>query len=168
MAKRRCRSRWLAAGAFLIAAAGVLLVPPGGLDARAASEGLVELTIEKPFAQAWKDLEAAVKANKMGIVARASASRGAAARGITIPGNAVIGVYRNDFAVKMLEASLQAGIEAPIRFYLTENADGTTALSYKTPSAVFASYGSDDLNSLAKELDMIFAAIAEAAGGVSR
>ena len=107
-------------------------------------------------------LDAAVTANKMGLVTRASATVGAASLGKTIPGNMVVGVYRPDFAIRMLEASVPAGIEAPIRFYITENADGTATLSYKTPSAVFAPYtdGGDKLKEMATELDGIFAKIA--------
>jgi uncharacterized protein (DUF302 family) len=95
----------------------------------------------------------------MFVVTRASASKGAASRGLTIPGNMVLGVYRNDFAVRMLEASIPAGIEAPIRFYVTENADGLASLSYRVPSAVFAPYedGGAVLAALAGELDRIFA-----------
>jgi uncharacterized protein (DUF302 family) len=63
----------------------------------------------------------------------------------------------------MLEASIPAGIEAPLRFYLTAEADGTGTLSYRTPSAVFAPYGSAALDAMAVELDAIFTAIAEAA-----
>jgi hypothetical protein len=51
---------------------------------------------------------------------------------------------------------------------VTENADGTADLSYKTPSFVFAPYedGGEALKSLAAELDAIFAKIAaDAAGG---
>ncbi len=111
-------------------------------------------------------LEAAVKSNKMGIVTRASATKGAASIGVAIPGNMVIGVYRPDFAVRMLESSVAAGIEAPLRFYLTEKADGTATLTYRTPSSVFAPYESDKLDVMAKELDAIFARIAlEATGG---
>lgn len=108
-------------------------------------------------------LEQAIADNKMGLVSRASATLGAKrALNKKIPGNMVIGVYRPDFAVRMLEASLAAGIEAPIRFYVTENADGTADLSYKTPSAVFAPYedGGAALKELAGELDEIFARIA--------
>jgi uncharacterized protein (DUF302 family) len=78
----------------------------------------------------------------------------------------VIGVYRNDYARRMLEASLAAGIEAPIRFYLTENSDGSSTLSYRAPSAVFEPYfdeGGDALKALAGELDIVFAAIADRA-----
>jgi uncharacterized protein (DUF302 family) len=68
----------------------------------------------------------------------------------------VVGVYRNDFAVRMLEASVPAGIEAPIRFYMTENPDGTASLTYRMPSAVFAPYESADLDAMAAELDEIW------------
>ncbi len=111
-------------------------------------------------------LDGAVKANKMGLVGRASATLGAKAiLKQTIPGNMVIGVYRPDFAVRMLAASVPAGIEAPIPFYITENGDGTATLSYKKPSAVFAPYtdGGAALRELAAELDALFAKIAKQA-----
>ncbi len=112
-------------------------------------------------------LDAAVKANKMGLVSRASATLGARSLGKTIPGNMVVGVYRPDFAVRMLAASVPAGIEAPIRFYITENGDGTATLSYKKPSAIFAPYtdGGAGLRELAAELDVLFAKIAREAAG---
>jgi uncharacterized protein (DUF302 family) len=105
-------------------------------------------------------VEAAVKANEMFVVTRASASAGAARRGVTIRGDIVLGIYRNDFAVRMLDASVPAGIEAPIRIHVTEGADGRATLRYKTPSSVFGAYdGGDDLRRLAAELDAIFAKI---------
>ena len=121
-----------------------------------------------PTAQSYADLnthlEAAIKSAKMGLVTSASASVGARTQNVTIPGNRVVGVYRNDFARRMLSADLAAGIEAPIRFYVTENADHTATLSYKTPTFVFTPYfadGGDDLRKLATELDGIFATIAK-------
>ena len=102
----------------------------------------------------------------MGLVAQASASRGAAGRGIEIPRNAVLMVFRNAYAVRMLQASVPAGVEAPLRLYVAENADGTATLSYRTPSAVFAPYKSPRLDEMAKEPDTIFERIArDAAGG---
>jgi len=96
-------------------------------------------------------LDAAVKANKMGLVTRASATVGAKAKlNKTIPGNMVVGVYRPDFAVRMLEASVPAGIEAPLRFYITEDADGTATLTYRKPSAVFAPYAVPALDEMAR------------------
>jgi uncharacterized protein (DUF302 family) len=80
----------------------------------------------------------------------------------------VVGVFNNDFAVRTLEGSTAAMIEAPIRFYVTENGDGTATLSWKTPSAVFAPYadeGGAELQAIAGELDTKFEEIAAAATG---
>lgn len=121
-----------------------------------AAGDLETVATSKSFADLQSALEAAVKDSGMAVVTRACASCGAAKRDIDIPGNMVVGVYRNDFAVRMLEASVPAGIEAPIRFYLTENDDGTASLSYRLPSSVFAPYGSADLDAMAKELDVIW------------
>jgi uncharacterized protein (DUF302 family) len=112
------------------------------------------------YAELIQRLERAIEANSMRLVARASASVGAAERGVTIPGNAVLMVFRNDFAVRMLAANVAAGIEAPIRYYVTENGDGTATLSWRSPSAVFAPFRGADLAALARELDPIFAKIA--------
>ncbi len=59
--------------------------------------------------------------SKRGPVAKAGAKVGAKSIGQTISGNMVIMVYRPDFAVRMLKASVPAGIEAPIRYYITED-----------------------------------------------
>lgn len=110
-------------------------------------------------------IPAAVKAQKLAIVTQAGPTGAAARRGITIAGNRVLGVYNNDFAVRVLNLSTAAMIEAPIRLYVTENADGTATLSYKLPSHVFAPYfdeGGAELTSIAQELDVKFAAIAAA------
>lgn len=126
--------------------------------------GSVTLKSDKTFDGLVKALDAAVKAEGFFPVTRASASFGAANRGLAIPGNMVVGVYRNDFAVRMLEASVAAGIEAPLRFYITQNADGTASLTYRHPTAVFAPYdGGDALKQMAAELDAHWARIAEAA-----
>lgn len=101
----------------------------------------------------------AIRKNRMGIVARASATNGAKSIGVTIAGNMVIMVFRPDFAVRMLKASVPAGIEAPLRFYVTENRDGKATLTYRLPSSVFAPYESTELNRLAGEIDVIFGKI---------
>ena len=149
----------------------MLMLAAMGEVARAENATPYPGTVIAKTTHSYKDLisrlDAAVKANKMGLVTRASATLGAASLGKTIPGNMVIGVYRPDFAVRMLEASVAAGIEAPLRFYITENADGTATLTYRKPSAVFAPYEAPALDEMARELDEIFAKIAaEATGGL--
>ncbi|WP_299076494.1 DUF302 domain-containing protein [uncultured Ruegeria sp.] len=118
----------------------------------------------KSYEELVADTKAAVKENGLIVVTQAGPTKAAAARGITIPGNRVIGVFNNDFAVRVLETSTAAMIEAPIRFYVTEDDDGTATLSYKTPSFVFAPYvyeGGEALSDIASELDNRFQDIAE-------
>jgi len=132
-------------------------------------QGWMVTETDHSFADLNARLDKAIADAKMGLVTQASASRGAESRGVTIPGNRVVGVYRNDFAVRMLEASVAAGIEAPIRFYVTEDGDGGSTLSYKTPTFVFSPYfeeGGADLQKLATELDRIFLEIANATVGM--
>jgi uncharacterized protein (DUF302 family) len=125
--------------------------------------GWVVIDTPYPFVTLVDRLEAAVKAEHMSLVTAASASEGAKTAGFQIPGNRVVGVFRNDFARRMLDASISAGIEAPIRFYVTENPDHTATLSYKKPTTVFAPHGEegkDALKVVANELDEIFERIA--------
>lgn len=108
-------------------------------------------------------LLAAVPEEGMGVVTQAGPTEAARARGVEIPGNRVVGVFNNAAAVDILKLSTAAMIEAPVRFYVTENDDGTATLSWKTPSLVFAPYrdeGGEALVAIAAELDAKFDAIA--------
>lgn len=129
--------------------------------------GWVTIATKHSYAALITRVKQAAKAQKLGIVSQASATVGARkVLGKTIPGNTVIGLYHPRFAVPMLEASVAAGIEAPIRVYVTENPDQTATLSYKTPSHVFAPYmteGGDKLQTLATQLDAVFSALAKQA-----
>ena len=171
MSGLQARTRWIAMSVLIAAAC-----PPPGTTARAASTvaaaqslpGWHITTTRYTFAELSARLDAAVSAHGMNLVNAASASEGARAQGLTIPGNRVVGVFRNDFARRMLAASLPAGIEAPIRFYLTENPDGTATLAYRAPTTVLAPYmgdGGEALDAVARELDPIFEAIARQAAG---
>lgn len=142
----------------LTAVAG--LIPAG----RASAEGLDQsgyrvVPTPHQLPALGERLKAAIDRAKMGPVTRASASEGAQRRGVSIRGDVVIGVFRNDFAVRMLEADVDAGIEAPVRLHLTEEADGTASLRYWQPSAVFGRYPGEAIAALGTELDPIFAAI---------
>ena len=136
----------------------VLLSAP----AAAAPDGIVSEATGHSYPEMIERLDQAVKDHEMGLVTRASATVGVKkVFDEDIAGNMVVGVYHPRFAKRMLEASVPAGIEAPIRFYITEEADGGTSLTYRAPSAVFAPWadGNDDLQALAAELDEIFAGI---------
>ena len=154
--------------AAIVLVATLAATPALAESSLAPRDGWVVIDTELAYPDLVEATRTAVTDAKMGLVTQASASDGASGQGFTIPGNRVIGVYRNDYARRMLEASVAAGIEAPIRFYVTEDADGTATLSYKTPSFVFApstDEGGEKLEALAEELDAVFAGIAEQATG---
>ena len=129
----------------------------------APREGWAVLRTDYDHAALVDRVRSAVGAHGLAVVTQAGPTGAAKARGIEIPGNTVIGAFNNDFAVRILRLSTAAMIEAPVRLYVTGNADGTASLSYKLPSTVFAPYaveGGGDLAAAAAELDALFAAIA--------
>jgi len=98
--------------------------------------------------------------------AHAETLRAAAGQGIAIPGNAVLLVFNNAFARRMLAASVEAGIEAPLRIYVTQRADGRIAVAWPRPASVFAPYKSAALDAMAAELDALFERIVADAVGM--
>lgn len=146
-----------------ISALSLALSTVVALAEMAPRDGWSVQNTDKSFKQLVADVRSAVKANRFGVVTQAGPTAAAKSRGITIPGNRVIGVFNNVYAVRILNLSTAAMIEAPIRMYVTENKDGTASLSYKLPSTVFAPYMTDagpDLAVAANELDDAFAKIA--------
>lgn len=149
------RFRWAAAwGLFAFA---IWAQPAVG------QEGRVTGVSRAPFARVAAALEKAIADEKMALVCHANAQSGAAARGVSIKGNQVLMVFRNDFAVRLLGADPAAGFEAPMRIYLYENADGTATVSYRSPSVIFAPYRHEDVQAVARELDPVFKRIVDRA-----
>ena len=129
------------------------LAQPAGLESRATSES---------YDQALPRLRQAIAAEKMGLVTEAGPTETAAARGETIPGDRVLGVFRNDFAVRAIRACPGAMIAPPIRFHLQATQTGAR-LDWIRPSAVFAPWAAacgPEIEALGAELDPIFEAIA--------
>ncbi|QIE41915.1 DUF302 domain-containing protein [Rhodobacteraceae bacterium SC52] len=132
----------------------------------APREGWSVHPTEKDYQTLVDAVKSAAGTQQLGVVTQAGPTAAAASRGVTIPGNQVIGLFNNVYAVRILGLSSAAMIEAPIRMYVTENPDGSATLSYKTPSHIFSPYmdeGGDDLAAAAAELDAKFDAVAKAA-----
>lgn len=129
-------------------------------------EGWTVIASEKNYATLLDDLHQAVSDAGMFVVTEAGQTEAAAERGEIIPGNRVVGVFRNDFAVTIIRESVPAMIEAPLRFYVTEDSSDSATLSWKIPSHVFAPYihqNTPDLADTAQELDALFQQIGDSA-----
>lgn len=125
-----------------------------------AQDGKVVLTSKTAFAKVAAALEQAIADQRMGLVCHANAQQGATARGVKIPGNQVFLVFRNDFAVRLINADPRAAFEAPIRIYLYENRDGSSTLTYAKPSELLRAYAHPEVAKVGAELDPIFEKIA--------
>jgi len=154
-------------------AAGLLaliLAAPVGADPRWPDQGWQVTPTSLAYDDLLEALRKAVEAEGMFVVTEAGPTAAAANRGITLPGNRVVGVFRNDYAVRILRLSVPAMIEAPMRFYVTENDNGSATLSWKTPSHLLEPYvdeAGEELEAVARELDTLFTAIARRVGEVS-
>lgn len=143
-----------------------LMAAPASADPRWPEQGWEVEVSAQGYDGLLEALRDAVEIEGMFIVTEAGPTEAAARRGESIPGNRVVGVFRNDFAVRTLRLSIPAMIEAPIRFYVTENEDGSATLAWKRPSHVLAPYikeGGEGLEEIGRELDAVFAAIARIA-----
>lgn len=152
---------------FLIAAifsAAAALPVSAETTVTAPNDSWRVIPTEKSYDDLLADLREAVTGNKMGLVTEAGPTEVAASRGETIPGNRVVGVFRNDFAVTIIRAAPAAMIEPPVRFMVMQEPDGTATLAYRLPSAVFEPYkeeGGEALATSVVALDEIFAKIAD-------
>lgn len=143
-----------------------LIALPVSAESVTPREGWQVIPTEQSYPKLLDSVRQAVEKEGMAVVTDAGPTEAAAQRGETIPGNRVLGVFRNDFAVRAIRTSVPAMIEAPIRMYVTEDEDGTATLSWKKPSHVFEPYaesGGEELKAIAEELDQIFEAIGRTA-----
>jgi uncharacterized protein (DUF302 family) len=66
-------------------------------------------------------------------------------------------------ASKMTRHQLSAGLYAPIRVLLREDAAGVVAFEYDRPASIFGQFGNDEVDAVAQQLDRDLQALLEAA-----
>ena len=96
----------------IVAFAVFMMLMVSSAQALQPREGWVIQHSQKPFDLLLADLKQAVTDNKMGLVTEAGPTAAAASRGVELPGNRVVGVFRVDFAIRILPLSEAAMIEA--------------------------------------------------------
>jgi uncharacterized protein (DUF302 family) len=116
---------------------------------------MIRFAVSLPVAEAAEKLIAAIAAYPMGLVAHADGQANCARKGISVPADQVLEVFRPDYAVKVWAADKAAGIDIPLRIHLYE-ADGRTWVAHRPASDVFKPYVNPQLDVLGDELDAIF------------
>ena len=116
---------------------------------------MIRFAVSLSVDEAADKLIAAIAAYPMGLVAHANGQANCAKKGITVPADQMLEVFRPDYAVKVWAAEKTAGIDIPLRIHLYE-ADGRTWVAYRPASEVFKLYANPALDALCGELDAIF------------
>lgn len=81
--------------------------------------------------------------------------------GMEIGGNRILLVFRPDYAVRVWEAEIDAGVDIPVHIHIHETLEGRVQARYRPPSEIFAPYGNQALSEIGVELDPVFAGIME-------
>jgi len=116
---------------------------------------MIRFAVSLSVDEAVEKLLAAITAYPMGLVAHANGQANCAKKGIAVPADQVLEVFRPDFAVKVWAADKTAGIDIPLRIHVYE-ADGKTWVAHRTASEVFRPYASRQLDAIGAELDLVF------------
>ena len=157
--------RRLALALMLVACVAATLAPAA---ARAEADepesvgpypGTVSWSTAYPLGDAVRRLEKAVRSNGLTVVQTVTAG------GHGQTGVAVILVSSSDYWGRILKANQLAGMEMPIRLYVTDTGNRTSAVIYRTPSSIFALYDTPDLDRIAADMDQVFAKIVDDAIG---
>jgi len=116
---------------------------------------MIRFAVSFSVDEAAEKLIAAIDAYPLGLVAHANGQGNCAKKGIVVPADQILEVFRPDYAVRVWMAEKSAGIDIPLRIHLYE-ADGRTWVAYRTATETFKSYINPQLDVLGGELDVIF------------
>jgi len=112
-----------------------------------------------PFARVTAALQKAVAQHKLTLVGISDVKKAPQPKGTTIRGNQVVMVFRNDLLTRLVKADPAAAFEAPMRFHVYENQDGTATVTYVKPSVLLRSYRNPEVRAVGEELDLVFTSV---------
>jgi len=116
---------------------------------------MIRFAVSLSVDEAAEKLSATIAAYPMGLVAHINGQANCAKKGVTVPADQILEVFRPDYAVKVWAAEKSAGFDIPLRIHLYE-ANGRTWVAHRPASTVFQPYANPALDALGGELDAIF------------
>lgn len=119
---------------------------------------MITFTINLDADAAAAKLTEAAQAVPMGVLAHINGQANCAKKGIVVPADQILEIFRPDFAIRVWQAHKPAGIDIPLRIHLYD-AGGKTVVSFRTAREVFAPYASPSLDAIAGDIDPIFTRI---------
>jgi uncharacterized protein (DUF302 family) len=116
---------------------------------------MITFTVNIDADTAAAKLTEAAQAVPMGVLAHINGQANCAKKGITVPADQILEIFRPDFAIRVWQAHKPAGLDIPLRIHLYE-ADGKTVVNFRTAGEVFAPFASPALDAIAGDIDPIF------------
>jgi uncharacterized protein (DUF302 family) len=138
----------------------VALVFSQALSLSAQTTDRVDKVSNGDFARTVKQLETAIKQRGLMIVATIDHQNMLRMVGGNIRGAKTLEFGKPDMMKSILADNPEVGVEIPLKIYVYERADGKTVVSYRKPSAAFASYGNEQLTMAGQMMDMMLDQIA--------
>lgn len=119
---------------------------------------MITFTLSIDADTAATKLTEAAQAVPMGVLAHLNGQANCAKKGIEVPADQVLEIFRPDFAIRVWKAHKPAGIDIPLRIHLYA-AEGKTVVSYRTAEEIFAPYAVPELTAIATDIDRVFSGI---------
>lgn len=116
---------------------------------------MIRFAVTLSVDEAAEKLIAAIAAYPMGLVAHVNGQANCAKKGLVVPADQILEVFRPDYAVKVWAAEKAAGIDIPLRIHLYE-AHGRSWVAHRPASTVFQPYNNPELDALSISLDIMF------------
>ena len=140
---------------FLVLSLGLLFYPWSGdiSLAQTVSLGRVDTVSRSSFDKTVRQLETAIKARAMMLVATIDHQNMMSMAGVRIKGSKTLEFGGPDMGKMVLTKSPEAGLETPAKIYVYERADGKTVVSYYKPSGGFSSYGKEHTSMAGQMMD---------------
>lgn len=127
----------------IAAVAAALTLAFGAVASAQKSDLRVDKVSLRPFDKTVAQLETAIKARGMMLVATIDHQNMLRMVGVGIKGSKTLEFGKPDMGKMVLTSSPEAGLEMPARIYVYERADGKTVVSYYRPSDGFDAYGKE-------------------------
>jgi uncharacterized protein (DUF302 family) len=143
--------------ALMVAALGAASL----VDAEPANR--VDKISNSDFARTVQQLETALKAKGMMIVATIDHQNMMRMVGVSLKGSKTIEFGKPDMGKMTVAQNPESGLEMPGRIYVWERGDGKTVVSHYRTAPAFAAYGKDNLTMAGEMMDkMLDEIVAEA------
>ena len=112
---------------------------------------MISQSFALPVEEVVSRLVEAIAAAPLALVAHINGQANAAKRGLSVPADQILEVFRPDLAVRVWDADKRAGIEIPLRIHVY-GSGGKAVVAHRPPFEVFGRYDNAALDEISRDL----------------